>query len=167
MLRLTSLKFQSQIGQLQTQLAFFPPHSHWYPNFLSRAYHYACYSTLIAFHVRSGHPTWVLDSGANDHMTGASSNLQVSVLPNVESFTTPSLPGNAEEVLLSVPDLLPHPIYPLLQLPSHPHTPGIDVARSHGGISLSQRKYTLDLLKDTGMLPCRPASSPMEHNLKL
>jgi hypothetical protein len=44
---------------------------------------------------------------------------------------------------------------------------GIEVARSRHGMSLSQRKYTLDLLQDTGMLGCRPASTPMDPNLKL
>uniref|UniRef100_A0A2N9F8S9 Reverse transcriptase Ty1/copia-type domain-containing protein n=1 Tax=Fagus sylvatica TaxID=28930 RepID=A0A2N9F8S9_FAGSY len=44
---------------------------------------------------------------------------------------------------------------------------GIEVAHSRHGISLSQRRYTLDLLQDTGMLGCRPASTPMDPNLKL
>ena len=44
---------------------------------------------------------------------------------------------------------------------------GTEVARSRQGISLSQRKYSFDLLQETGMLGCRPASSPMDPNLKL
>ncbi|GFZ05939.1 hypothetical protein Acr_18g0001090 [Actinidia rufa] len=44
---------------------------------------------------------------------------------------------------------------------------GIEVARSRHGISLSQRTYSLDLLQDTGMLGCRPASTPMVPNLKI
>ncbi|GFZ04887.1 hypothetical protein Acr_17g0004590 [Actinidia rufa] len=44
---------------------------------------------------------------------------------------------------------------------------GIEVARSRHGISLSQQKYSLDLLQDTGMLRCRPASTPMVPNLKI
>nr|XP_016490484.1 PREDICTED: uncharacterized protein LOC107810237 [Nicotiana tabacum] len=44
---------------------------------------------------------------------------------------------------------------------------GIEVARSKMGIFLSQRKYILDLLKETGMTGCKPAKSPIESNHKL
>uniref|UniRef100_A0A2N9HZW3 Integrase catalytic domain-containing protein n=1 Tax=Fagus sylvatica TaxID=28930 RepID=A0A2N9HZW3_FAGSY len=44
---------------------------------------------------------------------------------------------------------------------------GIEVSRSKKGIFLSQRKYALDLLNETGMTACSPASTPMEENLKL
>ena len=44
---------------------------------------------------------------------------------------------------------------------------GIEVARSKKGIFISQRKYILDLLKETGMLGCKPAESPIEINHKL
>ncbi|KAA0042054.1 myosin-9 isoform X2 [Cucumis melo var. makuwa] len=44
---------------------------------------------------------------------------------------------------------------------------GMEVARSKEGISVSQRKYTLDLLIETGMLGCRPADTLIEFNCKL
>jgi Reverse transcriptase (RNA-dependent DNA polymerase) len=37
---------------------------------------------------------------------------------------------------------------------------GIEVARSKKGVVLSQQKYVLDLLSDTGMLGCRPSTHP-------
>lgn len=37
---------------------------------------------------------------------------------------------------------------------------GMEVARTRKGIAVSQRKYTLDLLKETEMLGCKPADMP-------
>ncbi|KAF3771732.1 Uncharacterized protein EJ110_NYTH59705 [Nymphaea thermarum] len=39
---------------------------------------------------------------------------------------------------------------------------GIEIARSSITPVLNQRKYTLDLLKETGKLGCRPASTPID-----
>jgi hypothetical protein len=44
---------------------------------------------------------------------------------------------------------------------------GIEIAKSSKGISLSQRKYTLDLLNDMGMTGCRAAPTPIDQNHKL
>ncbi|KAD7478957.1 hypothetical protein E3N88_02093 [Mikania micrantha] len=44
---------------------------------------------------------------------------------------------------------------------------GIEVARTKNGMVLSNLKYTLDILEETGMMGCRPSSFPMEKNLKL
>ncbi|GKA15748.1 putative RNA-directed DNA polymerase [Tanacetum coccineum] len=41
---------------------------------------------------------------------------------------------------------------------------GIEVARSSRGITMCQRKYTLDLLTETGMLDCKPIDTPIEQN---
>ena len=44
---------------------------------------------------------------------------------------------------------------------------GIEVARSCEGMVLSQWKYVLDLLKETGMLGAKPANIPMDHKVQL
>lgn len=41
---------------------------------------------------------------------------------------------------------------------------GIEVARSKQGIAISQRNYTLDLLKETGKLGAKPVDTPIEQN---
>ncbi|XP_043699808.1 uncharacterized mitochondrial protein AtMg00810-like [Telopea speciosissima] len=44
---------------------------------------------------------------------------------------------------------------------------GIEVAHSKAGLYLCQRKYILDILKDSGHTACCPADTPMESHLQL
>lgn len=44
---------------------------------------------------------------------------------------------------------------------------GIEVAHSKKGVFISQQKYITDLLKETGKAACKPASTPVDPNIKL
>ncbi|KAM1895745.1 hypothetical protein ACFX13_044458 [Malus domestica] len=43
---------------------------------------------------------------------------------------------------------------------------GIEVSRCKSGIFLSQRKYVLNLLEETGMTACKPVSTPLAEGMK-
>ena len=43
----------------------------------------------------------------------------------------------------------------------------IEVAQSNSRVVISQRKYTLNVLTDTGMLDCKPVDTPLDSNVKL
>ncbi|GAB2286800.1 hypothetical protein Dimus_039792 [Dionaea muscipula] len=44
---------------------------------------------------------------------------------------------------------------------------GIEVARSKAGISISQRKYTLDILAEVGFMGAKPAALPADPDFKI
>ena len=41
-----------------------------------------------------------------------------------------------------------------------------EVAQSKAGITVSQRKYVLDILEETGTLDCKPVDTPMDPNVE-
>ncbi|RVW93484.1 putative mitochondrial protein [Vitis vinifera] len=43
----------------------------------------------------------------------------------------------------------------------------LEIAQSNSGVVMSQRKYALDILEETGMLECKPVDTPMDPNVKL
>ena len=44
---------------------------------------------------------------------------------------------------------------------------GIEIAQSNSSVVMSQRKYVLDILEETGMLDCKPIDTLMDPNVKL
>jgi len=44
---------------------------------------------------------------------------------------------------------------------------GLEITQNSTGISVSQSKYTLNILADNGLLAAKPITFPMEANLKL
>lgn len=44
---------------------------------------------------------------------------------------------------------------------------GLEIARNSTGIIVNQRRYTLELLEETGMLACKPSNVPMDPSVKL
>ena len=41
----------------------------------------------------------------------------------------------------------------------------LEIAQSNSGVVMSQRKYALDILEETGMLECKPVDTLMDPNV--
>lgn len=77
-----------------------------------------------------------------------------------------ALTGNSPCEITNIKKIL-HSNFHIKDLGTLKYFLGIEVAHSSQGISLCQRKYCLDLLKDYGMLGCKPSSTPMDSTLRL
>ena len=76
------------------------------------------------------------------------------------------LTGDHDEEILELKNFLAKQ-FEIKDLGNRKYFLGMEVVQSKRGILVSQRKYVLDLLKETGMLGCKPADTPMDSNSKL
>ena len=74
--------------------------------------------------------------------------------------------GNDVNAILTLKQFL-HSRFWIKDLGNLKYFLGIEVSRSKKGISISQRKYTLGILKDGELLGSKPVNFPMEQNVKL
>ena len=76
------------------------------------------------------------------------------------------LAGNSSAEIQQVKKLL-HQKFKIKDLGQLRYFLGFEIARSSKGIFLNQRKYTLELLQDAGVLSAKPFSVPFDPTIKL
>lgn len=74
--------------------------------------------------------------------------------------------GNNELAIAKFKSYL-HSTFHIKDLGSPKYFLGIEIARSDKGISLSQRKFILEIVSEAGLSGCKPAIIPIEQNTKL
>ncbi|GMI79954.1 hypothetical protein HRI_001664700 [Hibiscus trionum] len=91
-----------------------------------------------------------------------SSNKRVILIVYVDDII---MTGDDEEEVSKLKNFLSRE-FEIKDLGSLRYFLGMEVARTSKGLIINQRKYILDLLKETGLLGCKPADTPMEAGLK-
>ncbi|GJR55796.1 ribonuclease H-like domain-containing protein [Tanacetum coccineum] len=116
---------------------------------------------IIALSVTSNWPLFQLDS-ANDHslFTKSKNNKFIALLVYVDDIV---VTGNCVDENDKFKSFLKFK-FKIKDLGHLKYFLGIEVIKSDKDLCLSQRKYCLDLLKDYGLLRCKPVSTPMVPN---
>lgn len=76
------------------------------------------------------------------------------------------LTGNSEVEIKRVKQFLDHK-FTIKDLERAKYFLRLELIRSEAGLYVNQRKYTLDLLQDAGLLGCKLASTPLPKGVKL
>jgi len=76
------------------------------------------------------------------------------------------LTGNCTSELIKIKAIL-HSHFHIKDLGKLKYFLGIEVAHSSKGVSLCQRKYCLNLIKDCDLMGCKPSLTPMDDSLRL
>ncbi|XP_021735700.1 geraniol 8-hydroxylase-like [Chenopodium quinoa] len=95
--------------------------------------------------------------------TYTNGNTQINVLVYVDDLI---ISGNDSAALKAFKAYLSD-CFKMKDLGSLKYFLGIEVARSPSGLFLCQRKYTLDIISETGLLGAKPSGFPMEQNHRL
>ncbi|CAH9119111.1 unnamed protein product [Cuscuta epithymum] len=95
--------------------------------------------------------------------TRTKGSIQLNVLVYVDDLI---ISGNDHEAILHFKSYLSD-CFHMKDLGTLRYFLGIEVARNPSGLFLTQRKYTLDILSETGLLGSKPASFPIEQNHSL
>lgn len=90
-------------------------------------------------------------------------SIQINFLVYVDDLI---ISGNDSNAIISFKTYL-HKCFHMKDLGALKYFLGIEVARSPKGLFLWQRKYTLDIIKEAGVMGAKPAGFPMEQNHKL
>ncbi|XP_074276920.1 uncharacterized protein LOC141600577 [Silene latifolia] len=90
-------------------------------------------------------------------------SVRIHVLVYVDDFI---VSGNDLNALVSFKEYL-HKCFHMKDLGDLKYFLGLEVARHTDGIFLCQRKYTLDILQEVGLLGCKPVSTPIEQQNQL
>uniref|UniRef100_A0A2N9GUF1 Reverse transcriptase Ty1/copia-type domain-containing protein n=1 Tax=Fagus sylvatica TaxID=28930 RepID=A0A2N9GUF1_FAGSY len=118
-------------------------------------------------------PPWFRTKGGDTRYTQSKADYSLFVRSQGHDFTAALvyvddiiLTGNNLEQIKELKKFLGER-FKLKDLGNLKYFLGIEVARSKNGISISQRKYALEILNDTGFLGSKPSKFPMEQNLSL
>jgi len=128
---------------------------------------------------------WIIDSGATDHITPhlhlfcsyqAVSSLCFITMPNGEQVQVRHIGDIQLSLNITLQGLLHVPEFQFNLLSASRlvkslgllhYFLGFEISHVHDGITLTQRKFTQDLLKQSGFLDVKPTVTPLPLNCKL
>ncbi|CAH9090919.1 unnamed protein product, partial [Cuscuta epithymum] len=158
-------------GDLYEEIYMQPP-----PGYLSSNDNRVCKLTKSLYGLKQASRQWfckLSESLQHFGYTQSKADSSLFTKTNGNSFTVLLLyvddlilAGNNIDEISAVKTFL-HKKFTIKDLGDLKYILGIEIARSAKGICLCQRKYTLDILSETGYLNSKPYTTPMDSKLKL